>query len=683
MRIGHWMLAAAATLLLWANAEAQGTEALQVLPPEGAAEFFANPIEKGKLLISVSDASGNPIRGLTAADFNIMQGDRRADVFSVETLETNKDVSLNIVMVVDNSASMRQRKAIEPLLSAMDAVFKLIRPIDQVHLIVFDDRQTVKVDNRDLHVRMLQSSNPASLKAFLEDAFRNRLTDKTVLYEAMLAGADIVSQMPEEALKFMVVFSDGEDINSAVKGDAVREASGGFKNFEAYSVDYMPGADRDPFLQAFADQNGGRIWKAGAATDLVPIFKAVSSKLLYRYVVSYRFPPKGTLVVQPDTITIEEITTIDSSPMLGHVYFDTGSSDMPPRFVKLSNQSETNGFSEAQLRGSLEKYHNLLNVIGSRLTEHPEATIRLVGCNSNTGEEKGNTTLSRLRAESVKAYLQYIWGISPDRMAVEVRNLPEAPSTNRLEAGRADNQRVEIRSDSPEIMDVIESTYVEAKMDTDALTVRPMVDSVHAIGRWSLLAAGGGEILSSREGTGNLSGNVDLPLDVANPEKLAAAKEVSVTLELEDQERQMLQLSAEPVAVRFLQKQELMARNLGYKVQEKYALILFDFDSAQIKERNQVIVDRIVKRIRELPEAKVEIVGHTDNIGKDDYNMKLSERRAKAVYDQLIAAYGEAPADRIAFSGMGPFDPLYDNTMPENRALNRTVTITLEYKGGS
>jgi len=42
-------------------------------------------------------------------------------------------------------------------------------------------------------------------------------------------------------------------------------------------------------------------------------------------------------------------------------------------------------------------------------------------------------------------------------------------------------------------------------------------------------------------------------------------------------------------------------------------------------------------------------------------------------------AYGDAPADRVRFSGVGPNSPLYDNQTPEGRSFNRTVTITLEY----
>jgi outer membrane protein OmpA-like peptidoglycan-associated protein len=135
----------------------------------------------------------------------------------------------------------------------------------------------------------------------------------------------------------------------------------------------------------------------------------------------------------------------------------------------------------------------------------------------------------------------------------------------------------------------------------------------------------------------------------------------------------------QPVKVNFIQTSQRLAQKQDLKVQEKYALILFDFDKDTIDARNQEIVNQVVARIRKLPRATVEIVGHTDNIGKEAYNSKLSDRRALAVYKLVVAAYGEAPGDRIRYSGVGPNTPLYDNLSPEARAFNRTVTITLEY----
>ena len=150
-------------------------------------------------------------------------------------------------------------------------------------------------------------------------------------------------------------------------------------------------------------------------------------------------------------------------------------------------------------------------------------------------------------------------------------------------------------------------------------------------------------------------------------------------MELQDRKGQSMVLAPAPVKVNFIETSKRLAQKQDQRVQEKYALILFDFDKDTIGGANQEIINKIVARIKTLPQANVEIVGHTDNIGKEAYNIKLSERRALAVNKMLVAAYGENPGDRIRHSGVGPNSPLYENVSPETRSFNRTVTITLEY----
>jgi outer membrane protein OmpA-like peptidoglycan-associated protein len=83
--------------------------------------------------------------------------------------------------------------------------------------------------------------------------------------------------------------------------------------------------------------------------------------------------------------------------------------------------------------------------------------------------------------------------------------------------------------------------------------------------------------------------------------------------------------------------------------------------------------------MREVPAAVVQIVGHTDSIGKVDYNVALSKKRAQTAYD-LILGGGIRARDGISNDGRGPADPLFDNGLPEGRAFNRTVTVSLEYE---
>ena len=172
------------------------------------------------------------------------------------------------------------------------------------------------------------------------------------------------------------------------------------------------------------------------------------------------------------------------------------------RYVLFANQADTKAFSESNLKGTMEKYLNILNIIGKRLVDFPEANIRIVGCNSNFREERGKIDLSRSRAERIRAYLKYIWGIDSSRMTVEARNLPAVATTNRLSEGRAENQRVEIYSDFPAILDPIKSTYVEEISDTEELRIFTRIQAGYGTASWKLQLMGDGDPIESLEGEG-------------------------------------------------------------------------------------------------------------------------------------------------------------------------------------
>jgi outer membrane protein OmpA-like peptidoglycan-associated protein len=657
-------------------------EDLQVLMRDGKAKLTYQVTGVNQVMVSALDAENNPVKGLKSEHFVIEQKGKKAKILSVESLEAIEKVSLNIVLVVDNSLSMKKRGAAEPLISALEEFFKIVRPIDNVHVVVFDDNRALKVGERWLHAKTFHSDNVPELREFITYSFKRGLTGGTYLYEAMLAGVDLIRQMPVNSNKFLLVLTDGEDLNSGIKKSIVESAAEGIKNFEAYAIDYMPRPMMDPFLKSFAELHSGHIWKATSATNFLPIFKSFSTNLLHRYLITYRFfdPPKGTVAMAPTVLTIEELTTIDTSPMLNYVFFDTGKSDLPEAYHLFTNQADTKAFSEMNLRGTKEKYYNTLNIIGKRLVEFPEAHVRIVGCNSNYGMEQGRVDLSQGRAEAVRAYLMYIWGIEPSRMKVEARNLPIAATTNRSIEGRLENQRVEIYSDFPAVLDPIKSTYVEETSEAKEFRIFPKIQSGYGIGRWKIELKGDGVLIGSVEGEGDLKPVYTVEIDDIGLQKVRSFKEISVGIEVTDEEGQIYKDEAVATcSVKFVKKEERVAQKMGYKVLEKYALILFDFNSSIIKERNKAIVDHILERMKAFPAAEVKVVGHTDNLGEVDYNLWLSERRAKAVYEQVLAG-GMMASEKITYAGAGPHDPLYDNSLPEGRSLNRTVTVHLEYE---
>ena len=105
---------------------------------------------------------------------------------------------------------------------------------------------------------------------------------------------------------------------------------------------------------------------------------------------------------------------------------------------------------------------------------------------------------------------------------------------------------------------------------------------------------------------------------------------------------------------------------------------LFDFDSDVIKEENFDNLDAIAEFLKEYDNIKVEIEGHTDNVGTEEYNKGLSERRAKAVGDYLINK--GIDSSRITTEGFGFSKPAASNDTEEGQAQNRRTEMVFKLK---
>jgi len=99
--------------------------------------------------------------------------------------------------------------------------------------------------------------------------------------------------------------------------------------------------------------------------------------------------------------------------------------------------------------------------------------------------------------------------------------------------------------------------------------------------------------------------------------------------------------------------------------------ILFDTGKAVIKPQSMGVINAIAKLLKENPEVKLEIDGHTDTDGNAQLNSKLSQDRADAVKNQLVSM--GIDAGRLTTKGFGPTKPIDNNTTPEGKANNRRV----------
>jgi len=104
--------------------------------------------------------------------------------------------------------------------------------------------------------------------------------------------------------------------------------------------------------------------------------------------------------------------------------------------------------------------------------------------------------------------------------------------------------------------------------------------------------------------------------------------------------------------------------------------VLFDFDKSDLTAEARSQLDGLMGKLSHANVVSIRVVGHTDSVGTDAYNQRLSERRANSVVEYLLTQ-GLAPG-KLTSEGKGESEPVADNSTDEGRAQNRRVELHLQ-----
>ncbi len=353
-------------------------------------------------------------------------------------------------------------------------------------------------------------------------------------------------------------------------------------------------------------------------------------------------------------VRIEEFISTQLKPLLPYVFFESNSSKIPDRYSSLS-QSEKASFSlnEAAHSQTLDVYYQILNIIGKRMIENPDAILKLTGCNSDVGEERGQKNLSASRAEAVRNYLVNVWSIPSKRIKTESRNLPGNPSRSAdidVSASDAENRRVEFSSENSAILAPV--------MSRDTLrNVSPAILRFNTEKDVNVTISSKDKVLST------VKSDALHPVDFRLSDFVSSIGESIEVVGSKDKTSQ-----EKTIPVELLTLRRKIDEQRADKTVDKYSLIVFDFDRSDLSSPNKSIAEFVKSSLT--PRSTVSISGTTDHLGDEAYNRKLSFDRAKATATALGLTNAE-------LSGDGESD-FFPNALPEGRFYNRTVVITVE-----
>ncbi|MCC6846254.1 MAG: OmpA family protein [Bacteroidetes bacterium] len=373
----------------------------------------------------------------------------------------------------------------------------------------------------------------------------------------------------------------------------------------------------------------------------------------------------GARQPQP-TIRIEEIETEESFPLLPYVFYPENSGNLARTSMKLLDAQRARNFREDKLPGNtLDIYSQMLNIVGSRLRNKPNAKLIITGTSNVTGDDGKPETVA-FRAAEIQQYFERVWNIEPSRISRKTRGLPEKPANNSSDDGREENRRAELASDDADILRPITLRTTERKATPPRIEITPSVQSDTGIVYWSIVAEQSGEKLREYNGS-SMPGIQSWNLEIAPQPKFETPVNVSLIARNERGEEQSARTAMEVRQLTLRKKRYELKNDMRI---ERFSLIVFDFNSAELSSANRKILEDIKSRIT--PESRIAIAGYADRTGELAYNSDLARRRCIEAQNFL-----NLPDDRVEILPVGSRSLLYDNSSPQGRSYSRTVQISI------
>jgi outer membrane protein OmpA-like peptidoglycan-associated protein len=388
-------------------------------------------------------------------------------------------------------------------------------------------------------------------------------------------------------------------------------------------------------------------------------------------VVMVTAPGKKGFVIMPNDNTISSKNITGYYPILPHVFFEKGNKEIPSRYIILSkgdaqafNENDLGNYTkgdysdkETNVNQLLITYYNVMNIYGYRMKNNPNEQLTLRGCDP---EEKDGEAC----AMKVKNYLVGNFGINANRIKIVVES-PKKPSGSSYsdptfsDLLNDENRRVTFVFSNEEMYKPITYSIKDnSSIDNDIIFY---IDKDVPLKSWELTLSGENKSIHYGPFTGNS--------ERINPSELIGNSESgSYNAKLTIREKNGKTY------------EENISFNLNRDKETKNAtryLMLFDYN------KSDAIFSYETKIKKEITPGMssgntVIVHGHTDIIGNEEANQKLSQERAeaaKSIIDKEVAREDRKIDVQAVGIGQKNVSYTFNNALPEGRMYNRNVFI--------
>lgn len=392
--------------------------------------------------------------------------------------------------------------------------------------------------------------------------------------------------------------------------------------------------------------------------------------------------------VKLDKIRLEVELTREIYPLLPTIFFEEKSKDIPVRYQQFRNSSD---FNLNDLEPNPIVYNrNTLNIIGERMSENSNANLEITGYIDPTTES--DCQLAIERANSIKFYLVNVFNIASDRVKVNNNSsdcVPNDLTRTQTDDGYAENRRVEINSNMPELLFAVTNTKYEEpkkikpanilfKINADKITSKTaFADNYKAYPKqskynyemlhfWNLNVSQGNNLLLEESGQSQYS---ELPFEFSrkNATELVSDKNLDISLRGIDE---MGKSANDYISIGIVKDTSLVEV-------EKLTLTVFKVSQATLDNRIKTEIKKFIKNLDE--NSEIEITGFSDKLGNEIANKNLSAVRAEEVQKYIRSIAPKAKFTKVEGLGSEQFAPgIKSYLTPEERFISRTVEISIK-----